>query len=225
MTDGHPLVWLWLVALTVTIASGTADAFTLAALAASLALTGLLCRGPRAASFAAGAVAAVAAAVIWLGWWLLAPGATAQWWLRGTAAAAAVCLALGVAGQMVRARDWLSLAALAGPLAPAFGWLCCAGEGCIEAAALRRQRRSVGGLTGWLTIVAQLADGVPGVTPRRLLRPLPAHLWQAVAAAAITAAWLVQDQLGAALPAMSFALLPLSVAAPLLLPRRGAAHA
>lgn len=225
MIDGHPLVWLWLVALTVAVSSSGAGTSTIAALAASLALTGLVARGPRSASFAAGAGAALVAAVVWLLWALVAPGASAQWWLRGSAAAAAVCLALGVAGQLVRARDWLSLAALTGPLAPAFGWVCCAGEGVVAAAALRRQRRTVGGLTGWLTIVAGLASGVPGVSPRRLLRILPTDLLQGVAAAAVTASWLVQDRLGPAVGAASFALIPLSVAAPLLLPRRAVAHA
>lgn len=225
MLDGHPLVWLWLVSLTVAVAAGSTDILTPGALAGSLVLTGVLARGARSASFAAGAVAALAAAVVWLGWALLAPGASAEWWLRGTSAAASICLALGLAGQLVRCREWLSLAALAGPLAPAFGWLCCAGEGVVEVAALRRQRRRVGGLTGWLTIVDALATGVPGVDPRRLLRWLPADLLQGLAAAAITAALLFQDRLGAQMVAASFALIPLSVAAPLLLPRRAVAHA
>ena len=166
MLDGHPLVWLWLVSLTVAVAAGSTDILTPGALAGSLVLTGVLLA--------------------------LIP---------------------------------VVLAALAGPLAPAFGWLCCAGEGVVEAAALRRQRRRVGGLTGWLTIVDALATGVPGGDPRRLLRWLPADLLQGLAAAAITAALLFQDRLGAQMVAASFALIPLSVAAPLLLPRRAVAHA
>lgn len=213
MIDGHPVVWLWLVTLMVALASDDVGVLPLAAHAAGLGIAGLATRGPRSASFLVGSAAALGAAAVWLGWWLLVPGATPSFWLRGALGATTVCLCLGLAAQLVRARGWLSLAALAGPAAPAFGWLACAGEALTEVASRRRQRQAVG-LTAWLTAVRDLADGVPGVSPRHLLRLAPGDVLQAAAAAAITAALLLREAAGPLPLTLTACLLPLSLLAP-----------
>ncbi|WP_040284689.1 hypothetical protein [Tessaracoccus massiliensis] len=223
MVEGHPVVWLGIVGVVTAVALGVPDPLASAALTAALALSGLIARGPRAASFVLGAAAALGCALVWLGWLFLVPTASVATWLTGALAAASVCLALGVAGQAVCAREWLSLATLTGPFAPALGWLCCGGEAAAELAARRRQGRRAGGLTGWLTTTRDLAEGLPGASPGRLLALRGPDLAQLLALALLAAAVVLRPQYGS-LPLVAAALtLPLSLA--VAMPRREARSA
>ncbi|NLE96995.1 MAG: hypothetical protein GX596_03260 [Propionibacterium sp.] len=240
MADGHPAVWALLVGAVVGIAMTVDDAPTLVVLVASLVVTGFLVRGPRVAAFVHAALLAFAGALVWVAWTLLVPSSAAgsaalaqlpthtpgagvrlggaltvaglESGVVSALALACALLAVGVAGQVVSARGWLSLArTLLGPLAPAVGWIACGGEASAEVAWLRRQRRGQRGtaaLTAWLVACRDIARSLPGVTPRVLLAWRASDLAHLVPAVALLAAWLTVPRLGH---------LPLVVAA-LLLP-------
>ncbi|WP_297742762.1 hypothetical protein [uncultured Tessaracoccus sp.] len=252
MTDSHPLIWLALLGATVAAALRFTHPLMLASFVVALLLTGFLVRGPRVASFGFACVGALAAALVWAGWTLLVPtgsgdvvfslpehtfgpgvrlggAVTTDSLERGITnalAASAVVLAIGVAGQLVSARGWLSLARLTGPLAPAFGWLASCGEACAEVASSRRQARGRHlrpSLDVWLGATRDVARDLPGVTPKLLLRPHRADLWQGLAAVAWVAAVVFAPRIGVVGVAVAALLLPVAVA--LGTPRREAAHA
>ena len=84
MTDGHPLVWLWLLLVGSTIALNTTNPLLLFILVLSLGTTGFLAAGPRRASLVTSLGAALGATAFWILLTLLVP--------RGTAADALLVL-------------------------------------------------------------------------------------------------------------------------------------
>lgn len=168
MIEGHPIVWLWTVLTVTAVALNTADLISLTILAVCLVATGLLAGGPRRASLTATLGLALASSL----WWVLAtlalpsggrqviarlpqyspgPGVIfggnltlegVMTGLRHALCAVVVLLVLGVAGQVVSSRGWLSLArAVLGPAAPVIAPLCCLGEACSERMAGERADR------------------------------------------------------------------------------------
>lgn len=161
MSDGHPLVWLWLLLVGSTIALNTSNPLLLFILVLSLAVTGFLAGGPRRASLVASLGAALGATVFWIVLTLVLPRGTAtdallvlpSWspgpgvtfggplgissvvnGLVGALRATAVLLLFGLAGQLVSARGWLALyRSTLGVGAPALHPVSCLGEGTVEA--------------------------------------------------------------------------------------------
>ncbi len=173
MTDGHPLVWLWLLLVGSTIALNTSNPLLLFILVLSLGTTGFLAGGPRRASLVTSLGAALVATGLWVVWTLLVPRGTAadalvvlpSWspgpgvtfggplglgsvvnGLVGALQAAAVLLLFGLAGQLVSARGWLALSrSTLGAGAPALHPVASLGEASVEA--LNNRHRVA--LQGW----------------------------------------------------------------------------
>ncbi|RMB58343.1 hypothetical protein [Tessaracoccus antarcticus] len=167
MTDGHPLVWLWLLLVGSTISINTTNPVLLLVLVVALGATGFMAGGPRRASFVTALGAALAAALVWVGLTLVLPRGSAadallmlpSWspgpgvtfggplgltsvvgGLVGALRAAAVVLLFGLAGQLVSARGWLALSrSTLGAGAPALHPLACVGEASVEALASRQR--------------------------------------------------------------------------------------
>ena len=161
MTDGHPLVWLWLLLVGSTIALNTTNPLLLFILVLSLGTTGFLAAGPRRASLVTSLGAALGATAFWILLTLLVPRGTAadallvlpSWspgpgvtfggplsissvanGLVGALQAAAVVLLFGLGGQLVSARGWLALSrSTLGVAAPALHPVACLGEVSVEA--------------------------------------------------------------------------------------------
>ncbi len=161
MTDGHPLVWLWLLLVGSTIALNTSNPLLLFILVASLCATGFLAGGPRRASLVTSLGAALGATVLWVVLTLVLPGGSPTdallvlpaWspgpgvtfggplglgsvvnGLVGALQAAAVVLLFGLAGQLVSARGWLALSrSTLGSGAPALHPVASLGEASVEA--------------------------------------------------------------------------------------------
>lgn len=167
MTDGHPLIWLWLVLIGGTVAVNSSSPLLLFVLVVALLTTGFLAGGPRRASLVTALGAALGAALVWVLWTLVmprgsavdalvflptftpGPGVTFGGPLSVTSVmtglvhalrAAAVILLFGVAGQLVSARGWLSLSrSTLGAGAPALHPLACLGEASVEALSMRQR--------------------------------------------------------------------------------------
>ncbi|WP_296137137.1 hypothetical protein [uncultured Tessaracoccus sp.] len=241
MIDGHPLVWLGVCGACLAAALTIESPTMLAILAAGLLCTGLLARGPRVASFVAACIATLGVAAWWLLCLAALPGpeggpvllrlpsaslgvgaqfggavtlAAVDRCVQHQLVAAVVLLSLGLAGQLVSVRGWRSLAALTGPLAPAFGWLAAGGEAAAEVAAARRQRRGSPGpstLVTWLRACRDLSRDLPGVSPRVLLQWRLGDLWQAIATVALLAAVIWAGGAGVLGMTVAATLLPVSV--------------
>lgn len=244
MADGHPIVWLT-VATTVSGLALTLDSpVALTALVIGLLITGFAVRGPRMASFAYSTIVAFACILVWTAWTLLVSGSAAdspvlfslpsyspgvgvrfggtvtvsavEAGLTSALAAACIPLAWGVAGQLVSARGWLSLArTLLGPMAPAAGWIACAPEAAAEVASQRRQRRGrhrTPVVSAWIDACHDLALDLPGAHPRVLLSWRTSDLAHVAAAAALIVAWILAPTYGAIPVAAAALLLPLVTA-------------
>lgn len=167
MTDGHPLVWLWLLLIGSTVAINTSNPLFLFILVLALVATGFLAAGPRRASLVTALGAGLSATLFWLVLTLLVPRGSAaeallvlpQWspgpgvrfggpldlgsvltGLTGSLRAVAVILLFGLAGQLVSARGWLALSrSTLGAGAPALHPLSCLGEASVEAFTVRQR--------------------------------------------------------------------------------------
>lgn len=167
MTDGHPLIWLWLVLVGTTIAVNTSNPLLLFILVLALVAAGFLAGGPRRASLVTALGGALAATLVWVLWTLLVPRGTAAdallilpGWspgpgvtfggpldlasvmtgLVGALQAVVVIMLFGLAGQLVSARGWLALSrSTLGASAPALHPLACLGEASVEALTARQR--------------------------------------------------------------------------------------
>lgn len=167
MTDGHPLIWLWLVLVGTTIAVNTSNPLLLSVLVLALLATGFLAGGPRRASLVAAIGAGLAATLVWVVWALVVPSGTAAdallvlpSWSPGPGVtfggplgptslvaslvsalrAVSVILLFGLAGQLVSARGWLALSrSTLGAGAPALHPLACLGEATVETLTTRQR--------------------------------------------------------------------------------------
>ncbi len=161
MTDGHPLVWLWLVLAGTTIALNSTNPLLLLLLVAALIASGFVAGGPRRASFVTALGVGLGATLVWtlitlvlprgaaddalvtLPSWSPGPGVTfggpldlgsVITGLVGALRAVAVVLLFGVAGQLVSARGWLALSRCTlGAFSPATHTLATLGEASVEA--------------------------------------------------------------------------------------------
>ena len=161
MTDGHPLVWLWMLLVGSTIALNTSNPLLLFILVLAMVVTGFLAGGPRRASLVTSLGAGLAATVVWIVLTLVVPRGTAADALLilpscspgpgvtfggpldlssvvnglvGALQATAVVLLFGLAGQLVSARGWLALSRSSlGAGASALHPLACLGEASVEA--------------------------------------------------------------------------------------------
>lgn len=173
MTDGHPMVWLWLLLVGGTIALNTTNPLLLLVMAVALVATGFLAGGHRRPSLVTALGAALLATITWVVLTLLLPRGTAAdallilpvWTpgpgvtfggplslgsvmtgLLGGLRAVVIILLFGLAGQLVSARGWLALSrSTLGAGAPALHPLATLGEASVEAFNAR-QRLS---LQGW----------------------------------------------------------------------------
>lgn len=167
MTEGHPLVWLWLLLVGSTVAFNTSNPFLLLLMALAFAATGFLAGGPRRASLVIALEAGLVATLIWgllilvlprgsaadailvLPSWTPGPGVTfggpldlgsVMAGLVGALRAAVVLLLLGLGGQLVSARGWLALArSTLGSAAPALHPVATLGEAGVEALSTRQR--------------------------------------------------------------------------------------
>ncbi|MDO5737341.1 MAG: hypothetical protein Q4P15_12790 [Propionibacteriaceae bacterium] len=167
MTDGHPIVWLWLLLVGSTIALNTSNALLLFILVLALVVTGFLAGGPRRASLVTSLGAGLAATAFWIVLTLVMPQGSAtdallvlpSWspgpgvtfggplgitsvvnGLTGALRAVAVLLLFGLAGQLVSARGWLALSrSTLGAGAPALHPLACLGEASVETLNVRHR--------------------------------------------------------------------------------------
>ncbi len=167
MTDGHPLVWLWLLLVGSTIALNTTNPLLLLLEAVALIATGFLAGGPRRPSLVTALGAAFIATLVWVALTLVLPRGTAaeallilpSWTagpgvtfggpldlgsvmtgLVGALRAAVIILVFGLAGQLVSARGWLALSrSTLGAGSPALHPLVTLGEASVEALATRRR--------------------------------------------------------------------------------------
>jgi len=161
MTDGHPLVWLWLLLVGSTITLNTTNPLLLLLMAAALIATGFLAGGPRRPSLVTALGAGFVATLVWVALTLVLPRGTAadallvlpSWspgpgvtfggpldfssvvtGLVGALRAAVVILLFGLAGQLVSARGWLALSrSTLGAGSPALNPLATLGEASVEA--------------------------------------------------------------------------------------------
>ncbi len=161
MTDGHPLVWLWLLLVVSTIALNTTNPLLLLLIAVALVSTGFLAGGPRRPSLVTSLGAGFVATLVWVALSLVLPrGAAADallalpsWTpgpgvtfggpldlgsvvtgLVGALRAAVVIVLFGLAGQLVSARGWLALSrSTLGAGSPALHPLATLGEASGEA--------------------------------------------------------------------------------------------
>lgn len=155
MTDGHPLVWAVALAAALHLAVHGGQ-LACGVVAAALMAIGLAAGGPRRAAFTVAIGTVICLVVACAAYALLLLPDPTYAWLRAAQAACAV-LTLGLAGQLVSARSWLAFnRATLGGLAPAAGWLACAGE--TATGALAHPRRW---LSTWVNDSALLAATVP----------------------------------------------------------------
>lgn len=161
MTDGHPLVWLWLLLVGSTVALNTTNPLLLLLMAVALVATGFLAGGPRRPSLVTALGGAFIATLVWVALTLVLPRGTAaealivlpSWTpgpgvtfggpldlgsvmsgIVGALRAAAIILLFGLAGQLVSARGWLVLSrSTLGAGAPAVHPLATLGEASVEA--------------------------------------------------------------------------------------------
>lgn len=228
MREGHPVVWLWTVVAVVAVATQTTNLIGLVWLVVCLAATGLLAGGPRRASFTAALGVSFVTALWWWAATLLLPIGTGpvllhlpQWrpgpgvsfggditvgaaanGLTQALGAISILLVLGLAGQVVGARSWLSLARVLGPIGPAVAPLCCLGEACAEVTGSTRsaRRRALGrrgtALPRFLTAVADLSRWCPAPGQDRMPSPRLDDLAHLAAPAALTAVLFLSERLG-----------------------------
>lgn len=168
MTDGHPLVWLWLLLALSTIALNTSNPLLLLLMAVALVACSSLAAGPRRASFVTAMGAGLVASLIWVALTIVLPRGSAadallvlpSWTpgpgvkfggaldlgsvttgLVGASRAMVVVFLFGLAGQLVSARGWLALSrSTLGAASPALHPLATLGEATVE---VRLERRRV----------------------------------------------------------------------------------
>ncbi len=167
MTDGHPLVWLWILLVGTTIALNTTNPLLLLLMGAALVASGFLAAGPRRASFVTAMGASVVAALVWVVLTLVLPrGSEADALvvlpsfspgpgvtfggpldlgsliigLVGALRAVVIILLFGLSGQLVSARGWLALSrSTLGAGSPASHPLATLGEASVEALHARQR--------------------------------------------------------------------------------------